>query len=327
MKKLAFLVFACYLVLAASRVSAASLGFIQGTIWYSKDPFFSGDTVRIYSAVLNGTSDDIIGSVSFYDNGKEIGKTPFTAASSGRLQEVWLDWQATEGEHEISARINNAFITKAGEANKPAAISNSESGRSERFVDLDTDKDGVGNKTDADDDGDGVSDEVELSKGTDPLKKDLVISNETASAKEKVGGSDFSLPNFKNKEVEAAVASVAETINTNAFVAEDFINKEIKKTEDKILEIKKKETTLIANENTRKIESLAGKGVATTTRTESQLGDTAKRLFLELYRYLLIVVAFVLAHKVILYLLLAYILYKVLRFIFISILNKFRYRD
>lgn len=327
MKRLTSFISACFLIFAASSVSAASLGFIQGTIWYSKDPFFSGDTVRVYSAVLNGTSDDIIGSVSFYDNGKEIGKTPFTAAGSGRLQEVWLDWQATEGEHEISARINNAFITKAGEANKPVIISNSESGRSERFVDLDTDKDGVGNKNDADDDGDGVSDVIETQKGTDPLKKDEQVVPSSVSTLNSSGGQEFSLAGVGKKEVEVAVASIAETVDVNASKIEKFLEKEIKSVEQKIAEIKVKETTLVANENTRNIEIVAGKGVATTTRTESQLGDTAKRLALELYRYILLAIAFVLAHKVILYLLLAYILYKVLRFIFRAISNKVRNRE
>lgn len=86
--------------------------------------------------------------------------------------------------------------------------------------------------------------------------------------------------------------------------------------QQRIFELRQKETTLIANESTRQIEFVAGRGVATTTRTEGQLADTVARLGRELYSYVLSFFAFLLLHTIVFCLVLAYLLYKVVRFVF-----------
>lgn len=102
--------------LPANLAEAAILknaGFIQGNIWYSQDSFSEGDKVRIYSAIFNNSGSDLMGAVEFYDKETKIGSSNFSAIN-GRLVEVWTDWTATAGAHEIFAKIVNAKISKVG---------------------------------------------------------------------------------------------------------------------------------------------------------------------------------------------------------------------
>lgn len=107
---------AIYFFISFVPASAATLknaGFIQGNIWYSEDPFYVGDTIRIYSAIFNNSGSDLIGTVEFYDNAEKIGSSNFSAIN-GRLVEVWTDWTVTPGKHKIYAKIVDAQIAKVG---------------------------------------------------------------------------------------------------------------------------------------------------------------------------------------------------------------------
>ena len=97
----------------AAAVSLKNTGFIQGNIWYSEDPFYVGDTIRIYSAIFNNSGSDLIGVAEFYDGDEKIGSSNFSAIN-GRLVEVWIDWSVTEGKHKIYAKIIDAKIAKVG---------------------------------------------------------------------------------------------------------------------------------------------------------------------------------------------------------------------
>ncbi len=119
---------------ALSAQAAGSVGFVQGNIWYSKDPFVAGDLVRIYSGVFNSGSEDIVGEVAFFDNNLSIGTTKFSATTGGRLQEVWIDWRASVGEHVISAKITRAAISRAGKPDQSIEVIDAESGTSSRIV-------------------------------------------------------------------------------------------------------------------------------------------------------------------------------------------------
>lgn len=168
-------------VSAGSAVDNA--GFLPENIWYSKDPFFSGDKIRIYTVVFNGSPYDIMGNVEFYDNGLAVGKAPFSLSNTGRVQDLWVDWTAGEGNHVITARIIDSTARNAGGTRYTAVLENTETGKSTRVIDIDTDGDGVGNTVDADDDNDGVPDTEELKNGTNPLKKDT-DGNGVSDAKE-----------------------------------------------------------------------------------------------------------------------------------------------
>lgn len=147
-------------------------GFVPANIWYSKDPFFAGEKIRIYTILFNGSAYDLDGTVEFLDNGVLINKASFSLASGGRVRDVWVDWQAREGKHSVTARIVDASASLTSGTKSTIALDNAETGKSERTVDLDTDGDDTGNADDIDDDGDGVLDVDELRNGTDPLKAD-----------------------------------------------------------------------------------------------------------------------------------------------------------
>lgn len=138
MKNLALI----FIILFASPVFSATLpsvenaGFVQSNIWYSKDPFYAGDKIRIYTVIFNGSAYDLSGAVEFLDNGTFIGKADFALAKGGRVRDLWIDWKATEGKHIINARFVN--VVSDGPNGKQAVMMGAgEAGKSERVVELD----------------------------------------------------------------------------------------------------------------------------------------------------------------------------------------------
>lgn len=168
---------------AAEEPPLKNAGFVPANIWYSKDPFFSGDKIRIYTILFNGSLYDLTGVVEFYDNETLINSSDFSLAGSGRVRDVWVDWVPKEGKHVITARIVKTKITDRNGKKRDVVLENAKGGGDERMVDADTDGDGVGNKDDEDDDNDTVPDTTEVRYGLDPLKKDT-DGNGTPDSKE-----------------------------------------------------------------------------------------------------------------------------------------------
>lgn len=146
-------------------------GLIRGNIWYSDEPFFSGETVRIYSAIFNGSKHDIKGTVEFYDGQERIGSASFAVLGGGRVEEIWTDWRTTQGNHVIFAKIKEVRMREIGAEERVVSLQHMITAEDERFVDLDTDGDRIGNREDPDDDNDGIPDEEEQAAGSDPLNK------------------------------------------------------------------------------------------------------------------------------------------------------------
>jgi hypothetical protein len=182
-----------------------NLGFAQNGIWYSKDPFFADDRVRIYTAIFNSSVFDLSGVVEFYDNGKPIDKALFSVGGGGRIKDVWINWTAVGGQHKISAKIIEAKIQATDGKEELIFLENSQTGVSERFIDIDTDKDGIGNIADNDDDDDGAGDAIEIKEGTDPLVKNIIKENITSAT------STTSI--FTSKPAAVAVNSVKYVVN------------------------------------------------------------------------------------------------------------------
>lgn len=195
----------------AAQQPIKNVGFVPANIWFSKEPFFAGEKVRIYTIIFNGSSYDLEGAVEFLDNGVLIGKTNFSLSSDGRVRDVWIDWEATGGKHAITARIIGATASSASGVKSSVVLDNTETGKSERDVDMDTDGDNVGNTEDQDDDEDGISDVDELRSGTNPLKKDT-DGDGISDGKEL----ETSLKNKEEAELvlESASTSVGTILNT-----------------------------------------------------------------------------------------------------------------
>src|SRR3989344_6462651 len=152
--------FLLFLLAAPFVVSAAPLsnaGFLQGGIWYSKDPFFAGDTVRAYAAIFNSSAEDIAGTVEFLDNKKPLGAADFFVERGGKFVQVWVDWKATEGEHLVEAVITKASVIRVGGSPVAIEFQQTRAQESLRQGQQDTDGGGVGNGDDSDDDKDGIT--------------------------------------------------------------------------------------------------------------------------------------------------------------------------
>lgn len=173
MRKFFFLLFISLASLSFVYAEEAPLnaGFVQG-IWYSKFPFFVGDSVRIYAGIQNRSGFDIVGTVSFVGDGIEIGTADFSAIN-GRFIEVWTDWKPNIGTKNISAKIQKAFKSEAGKIPEPITLGNAEVPADPILVDTDADKNGIGDSTDK-------------KEGRDPSKKVVTASSTLASVTEAV---------------------------------------------------------------------------------------------------------------------------------------------
>lgn len=171
MRFLLFLLFFIFPIIV-SAASISNAGFIPAPLWFSRDTFFAGESVRVYTVVYNGSDSDIRGTVEFLNGEQVIGSDDFSLAQGGRSQDIWIDWKAVEGEHRVSARIVRARVALSGGQEESIDLSQTATPEVRVSVDTDTDKDSVGNKVDDDDDNDGVSDRDEERAGTNPLVKD-----------------------------------------------------------------------------------------------------------------------------------------------------------
>lgn len=121
----------------ASEISIKNAGFIPSNIWYSKESFYAGESVRIYTIVFNGSSYNLSGDVEFLDNGVVLGQTPFSLLNSTLTRDVSIPWKATEGSHAITARIRNANMSLPGGQKTPIVLENTETGKSDIVVEAD----------------------------------------------------------------------------------------------------------------------------------------------------------------------------------------------
>ncbi len=108
----------CIAVAPAAKAAAIkNAGFIQSSIWFSKEPFFAGENIRIYSLIFNSRQEDFRGKAVFYDNNKILGESPFSVLGNGGSETVWIDWIPGAGQHKVSASITEATLSSPG---KPA---------------------------------------------------------------------------------------------------------------------------------------------------------------------------------------------------------------
>lgn len=318
----------------ASESPIKNAGFVPANIWYSKDPFFAGETIRIYTIIFNGSTYDLSGTVEFLDNGVAIGKTDFSLSSGGRVRDVWVDWKALEGKHVITARIVGASASVAGGAKRTIVLENTDTGKSERTIDLDTDADSIGNTDDTDDDNDGVLDVEELRNDTDPLKKDT----------DGDGISD-------GKELELAVKKVAEAEKKSASSTETqgTIMSTIQKVGEYIPTPVKDGATggvnaierfrvgegyqlrLAKEEKSREIDAMKARALETSKQVEGAekekgvletVSNTAEKPFAYVMLVILAILQYAFEWKVVFYGIIFYVLYRLLKWVVRRVRNR-----
>lgn len=155
MKK-AILILSSFILLSTTAYAyTGDISINSSDLRFSKSYFLEGDPVRIYATTKNNSTQDLLGVVRFYDNGKQInGDQPisiFTNATDG----VFIDWiPPSFGYHTIAAKIFpwNTDIDNPGNNYVDEKI----------YVEQDTDHDGIKNTMDTDDDNDGVTDDKDF---------------------------------------------------------------------------------------------------------------------------------------------------------------------
>ncbi len=164
-----------FLPFSPIKAEESNAGIVRG-LWYDQELFFADEPIRVYVAVRNNTGADLSGAVEFYVNGERIERN-FIDALDGRIVESWADWTPKYGTSTISASLSRTEISSTASGTKSVTLT-SAIAEDVIFVDLDTDKDNIGNTEDTDDDGDGVSDEDEKAAGTNPLIYDKPKTND-----------------------------------------------------------------------------------------------------------------------------------------------------
>jgi hypothetical protein len=313
----------CAFFLSASLAGAQTVGVVEGNLWYSKDPFFVGDSIRIYTGVFNGAPYDITGTVDFFDNGSRIGSTQFVVPGGGRLKEVWIDWTAATGVHVFSAAISKAVALKPGGTSDPISVTSKGSKIDRREIDIDTDKDGVGNASDPDDDGDGVLDIQEASQGTSALNSDTDKDGITDGEDNQPVAFGVTQATTTETTLSPIVASISVTAEAAAssiherveeFSAEQVIKLEAKQRslEREISELDEEDKQEVENADTAKINEAAGGEVATKVERGPSVESSVKRIWTNIYLLLIKALIYILKHPWLLYTIVALLVLKLL---------------
>jgi len=173
MRRLPFLLFLLFLFPAPSHAAQFGLIGSQG-VWLSDAQPFAGDTVKVYTVVINNAYESLFATVRFFNNGNAIGETRVSNLSKEEARQVWIAYQMPAGLQELSVALDDIEATAAdgSTAAIPPEAAIPKEMKLSLDIDRDTDGDGIGDRTDADDDNDGLTDEEELNLKTDPLKSD-----------------------------------------------------------------------------------------------------------------------------------------------------------
>ncbi len=243
----ALLLFSPLYVFAA--VDTSHIGFVNSSVWFDREPFFAGDQVRVYTALTNSTPADFSGVVTFYEGENIIDTADVSLERNGGFQVLWADWEPEGGTHTIRVVITDAVIIEQGGEPQQISLSEATSYTLDRFVDADTDGDGIGNGEDSDDDNDGILD----SEDTEPLVFSTPPAEESAESQKNDATATTStskITSLSNTLLEgfgniasSSIPVVTETVQHTASAVERFresqsnvVDEQIKKVKQRINE-------------------------------------------------------------------------------------------
>ncbi|MFH1188651.1 MAG: hypothetical protein V1652_02270 [bacterium] len=321
--------------------AASVIGFIPGNLWYSKEPFFAEEEIRIYSAVFNGGEATVSGTVEFFDNGVTISEAVFPLLAKGSTAVVSVGWKAAAGSHRISAKI----VALSG-AEMSVDSLNNETGERTIFVDRDTDKDKIGDEIDTDDDNDGVPDITELEQGTDPTNPDtdgdtILDGVDAFPLNAEIQSSPFSNIGDKNgnavtpqkidaKTISSLSGKATQTVKSIIDTIDIFAATQKERVEAKKQELEKELTAIDGNKPIEKeIVKLdipvTGKSVSVALKDDfasSENKQNATHMIKEGYVFLLAFISYVLGNKVLFYAVIGIVLFLGIRFVWGRIRQK-----
>ena len=117
----------------AQSSTAINAGFVPGNIWYSKDPFYDGDQIKIYTLIFDPQQSTLSGTVDFFDQNILLGTKTFSV-QAGAVKDISVNWTVTAGTHIIFAKIENAEFLAANGTTTDAGLAGTETEKSSRIV-------------------------------------------------------------------------------------------------------------------------------------------------------------------------------------------------
>jgi len=161
----AVIIFLISLFTAKDLLAKTDLSISISDVVFSKAEPIEGEEIRIFARIFNLGDKDVYGQVIFLSNGQELAEPQPISIRTNTYDDVFIDWIVEQGIHEIGVKIIETDPMDEDIENNSVVKQNF-------FVDIDTDKDGIGNLYDSDDDNDGLFDDTETIWGTNPLVAD-----------------------------------------------------------------------------------------------------------------------------------------------------------
>ncbi len=139
-----FALFAILLLPATGEARVVHAGLPSEQIWFSKDPFFAGDTITIFTLVFNSSNYRLSGTMTLRDGTGTLDAKPFVVDASGGSQVVTFPWLVTKGNHTFSAIISQDALSQNGTMLTDALITATRTPKISRFADDDKNQNGIG---------------------------------------------------------------------------------------------------------------------------------------------------------------------------------------
>ncbi len=260
------LVVAIVIVFACSPLSgvAQTVGVVQGNIWYSKDPFFVGDSIRIYTGVFNGAAYDITGTVEFFDADLRIGSSTFAVPANGGLREVSIPWTAAFGSHSISATISS-IAPKVG--SQTVVVTNKQTVSDKRAVAVNTE-----------------------------TKQPIMVASSSVIKEESNG--EVSVIAIK---AEAAAASIHESVKEFSVQQVVALEAKQRELERDLATLDEEDAQKVKLSDPDKINEAANQDVAMSVERGPSVNTTVQRIFKNVYLLVVKALIYILSHPWLLY--------------------------
>lgn len=130
---LPLLIFALFI--QAETITLENSGFVPGNIWLSKTPTSVGEEIKIYTMVWNGSTNDVSGTVTFFDNDQVIDKQNFILSGEGSSKILFQKWTAATGYHKLYAQITDSVGGPRGSKAITVSLQYSKTSEEEHFID------------------------------------------------------------------------------------------------------------------------------------------------------------------------------------------------